>query len=74
MKRILTVVIALSLISASTLKADEGMWLPMLVKRLNIADMQKHGLQLSAEEIYSVNNSSLKDAIVVLKVGHVLLK
>ncbi|MDA9267145.1 S46 family peptidase [Salibacteraceae bacterium] len=69
MKRILTVVIALSLISASTLKADEGMWLPMLVKRLNIADMQKHGLQLSAEEIYSVNNSSLKDAIVVLNGG-----
>ena len=69
MKRIFTVVIALSLISASTLKADEGMWLPMLVKRLNIADMQKHGLQLSAEEIYSVNNSSLKDAIVVLNGG-----
>ncbi|NEM97987.1 S46 family peptidase [Pontibacter sp. BT327] len=40
------------------------MWLPMLIKRLNHADMQKKGLQLTAEEIYSVNNSSLKDAIV----------
>ncbi|MDX5417671.1 MAG: S46 family peptidase, partial [Hymenobacteraceae bacterium] len=45
-------------------KADEGMWLPMLIKRLNHADMQKKGLQLTAEEIYNVNNSSLKDAIV----------
>ncbi len=36
----------------------------MLIKRLNHTDMQKQGLQLTAEEIYSVNNSSLKDAIV----------
>lgn len=41
----------------------------MLVKRLNYADMQKHGLQLTADEIYSVNKSSLKDAIVVLNGG-----
>lgn len=44
--------------------ADEGMWLPLLVQRLNHTDMQKYGLQLTAEEIYSVNQSSLKDAIV----------
>ena len=47
-----------------TAKADEGMWLPFLVKRLNYADMQKKGLKLTAEEIYSVNHSSLKDAII----------
>ena len=47
-------------------KADEGMWLPMLVKRLNHVDMQKKGLQLTAEEIYDINNASLKDAIVQL--------
>lgn len=46
------------------MKADEGMWLLMLVKRLNGVDMQKEGLRLTPEEIYSVNNSSLKDAIV----------
>ena len=46
------------------LKADEGMWIPMLVERMNYEDMQKLGLKLTAEEIYSVNNSSLKDAIV----------
>lgn len=49
--------------------ADEGMWLPMHVARLNQADMQKMGLQLSAEEIYSINHSSLKDAIVNLGGG-----
>ncbi|WP_240655319.1 S46 family peptidase [Flammeovirga pectinis] len=43
---------------------DEGMWLPMFVSRLNYVDMKKEGLKLTAEEIYSVNNSSLKDAIV----------
>lgn len=45
-------------------KADEGMWLPMFLKRLNERDMQAKGLQLTAEELYSINNSSLKDAIV----------
>jgi hypothetical protein len=46
------------------LRADEGMWLPLFIDRLNYVDMQKMGLQLTPEEIYSVNNSSLKDAIV----------
>ncbi|MCF8368505.1 MAG: S46 family peptidase [Bacteroidales bacterium] len=45
---------------------DEGMWLPMFVDRLNYTDMEKMGLNLTAEEIYSINNSSLKDAIVGL--------
>ena len=42
------------------MRADEGMWLMMLVKRLNGKDLQKQGLRLTAEEIYSVNNSSPK--------------
>ncbi|HNW89488.1 MAG TPA: S46 family peptidase [Bacteroidales bacterium] len=45
---------------------DEGMWLPMLIERLNYVDMQKMGLHLTAEELYNVNNASLKDAIVGL--------
>jgi len=45
---------------------DEGMWLPMFIERLNYVDMQKKGLHLTAEELYSVNNSSLKDAVVSL--------
>ena len=43
---------------------DEGMWLPMFFKQLNYENMQKMGLKLTAEELYSINNSSLKDAIV----------
>lgn len=50
-------------------KADEGMWLPLLLKRLNYQDMKAKGLQLTAEEIYSINNASLKDAIVMLSGG-----
>jgi len=45
---------------------DEGMWLPLLLNRLNYGDMQKMGLHLTAEELYSINHSSLKDAIVGL--------
>jgi Peptidase S46 len=51
------------LLAAPAARADEGMWLPLLVKRLNYVDMQKEGLRLTAEEIYDVNNASLKDAI-----------
>jgi hypothetical protein len=46
--------------------ADEGMWLPQLLQAMNESDMQAHGLQLTAEDLYSVNNSSMKDAIVSL--------
>ena len=46
------------------MKADEGMWLLMFIKRLNNVDMQKEGLHLTPEEIYSVNNAALKDAVV----------
>ncbi|MBW7847831.1 MAG: S46 family peptidase [Bacteroidales bacterium] len=59
----------LLVISLGKVVADEGMWLPILVQRLNYTDMQKAGLQLTAEEIYSVNHSSLKDAIVGLSNG-----
>ncbi|RPD44584.1 S46 family peptidase [Hymenobacter sediminis] len=45
-------------------RADEGMWLPLLLKQLNEADMQKKGLKLTAEQIYSINQGSLKDAVV----------
>ena len=44
--------------------AEEGMWLPTLLKMLNEDDMKTYGLNLTAEDIYSINNSSLKDAVV----------
>ena len=62
MKRILLLFLIAAF--AFPVKADEGMWFLMHIERLNQRDMQKMGLQLTAEEIYSVNNASLKDAIV----------
>jgi hypothetical protein len=44
--------------------AGEGMWLPQLLKALNEKEMQSMGMKISAEDIYSVNKGSLKDAIV----------
>jgi hypothetical protein len=51
-------------LSSHLLRADEGMWIPLLLKQLNESDMQAKGLKLSAEDLYSINKSSLKDAIV----------
>ncbi|MCB2379455.1 S46 family peptidase [Hymenobacter sp. BT635] len=56
--------LALTLLSCLPARADEGMWLPLLLKQLNEADMQSKGLKLTAEQIYSVNQGSLKDAVV----------
>ena len=50
-------------------KADEGMWFLMFIERLNHRDMEKMGLQLTAQEIYSINNHSLKDAVVQFNGG-----
>jgi hypothetical protein len=58
--------ILMTLAGSGKLFADEGMWLPMFIDRLNYTDMQALGLQLTAEEIYSVNHASMKDAIVGL--------
>ena len=50
-------------------KADEGMWLPSLVGKLNIQKMNSMGCKMTAEQIYSINHSSLKDAVVALDRG-----
>lgn len=63
MKKKISLLIS-SIILCSSLIAKEGMWLPLFLKSLNESDMKSMGLKLSAEEIYSVNQSSLKDAIV----------
>ena len=57
------------LLIPASMKADEGMWFLMFIERLNHRDMQKMGLQLTSEEIYSINNHSLKDAIVQFNGG-----
>jgi len=64
MKKIVLLFLSFNLLFSLLIKADEGMWIPLLLKQLNEADMKAKGLKLSAEDIYSINNSSLKDAIV----------
>ena len=62
MKRFLAIVAALA-VSVSAM-ADEGMWLLPLLNQMNKKDLKAAGCKLSPEEIYSINKSSLKDAIV----------
>ena len=70
MKKTLTTFLALALSATSvfTAKADEGMWLPSLISQ-RISDMQEKGFTLSAEDIYSINQASLKDAVVLFGRG-----
>lgn len=51
------------------LKADEGMWLLNLIDELNYTNMKNQGLKITAEQIYSINKSSIKDAIVMINDG-----
>jgi hypothetical protein len=69
MKRILTLFIALIFSINMSLRADEGMWLLPLLEQLNMGKMTEMGLELSAEEIYSLNQPSIKDAIVIFGGG-----
>lgn len=67
MKKILVAVIAcVSFLKAS---ADEGMWLPMLLGEQVYQDMVKRGLKLTREQLYSINKSSIKDAIIIFGGG-----
>jgi hypothetical protein len=69
MKKLVVSLITAIMLMPMSIKADEGMWFLMFIERLNHRDMQKMGLQLTAEEIYSINNHSLKDAIVQFNGG-----
>ena len=59
---------AITFLSISTAKADEGMWLPSLIGN-RIADMHEKGFRLNAEDIYNINQASLKDAVVLFGRG-----
>ena len=67
MKKVfISVILMCSLLKAS---ADEGMWLPMLLGQQVYNDMVKKGLKLTKEQLYSINKSSLKDAILIFGGG-----
>ena len=63
----LLIIFCLSLVSL--VKADEGMWLPLLLQQMNEKHMKSLGMKMSAKDIYSINNGSLKDAIVSFNGG-----
>jgi len=50
-------------------RADEGMWIPMLLGKYTIADMQKKGFHLTAKDIYDINHASMKDAVLIFGRG-----
>ena len=62
---LVTLIIASQFLS----RADEGMWIPMYLDEMNEAEMQAMGMRISADDIYSINNSSLKDAIMIFGGG-----
>lgn len=68
MKKILLIALAL-VATARPAMADEGMWLLPFIEKLNIGDMKAKGFKLSAEDIYSINKSAIKDAIVIFGGG-----
>lgn len=62
LKRIL-VLLCTTVLGLTRLSADEGMWLPNLLEGMTITDMQSRGFKLTAEDIYSINQTSMKDAV-----------
>lgn len=64
----LRTLLLLLVLASTTLRAHEGMWLPTLLKSIE-GDLQSAGLKLTAEQIYSINHGSIKDAIVLFGGG-----
>jgi hypothetical protein len=69
MKKIFLLATALVFSFQTRVHADEGMWLLSLIAQVNMDEMTEMGLQLTAEQIYSVNQASIKDAIGALDRG-----
>lgn len=63
MKYAAVMLLAIVLLAGKQVRADEGMWLPMLIGK-NYEQMKKQGFKLTPEDLYSVNKASIKDAIV----------
>ena len=67
MKKSLLAIITIILFGTIS-RADEGMWIPALLQR-NEADMQAMGMKITADDIFSINHSSMKDAVVLFGGG-----
>jgi hypothetical protein len=68
-KRMIGLALIFLITASSLIKADEGMWIPLLLKKYNIKDMQAKGFKLTAEDIYSINKASMKDAVIIFGRG-----
>jgi len=64
MKKNCLLILLTTILAISPVRAEEGMWLLPLIEKLNIKNMQALGFKLSAQDVYDINNASLKDAIV----------
>lgn len=51
------------------LHAKEGMWMPLFLEKYNIEEMQQRGFKLTADDVYNINNASMKDAVVIFNGG-----
>jgi hypothetical protein len=67
-RQTITAILLLSLLTVPAV-ADEGMWIPLLIEKYNISLMQENGFKLTAEDIYSINRASMKDAVVLFGGG-----
>ncbi|HAQ20608.1 MAG TPA: serine protease [Prolixibacteraceae bacterium] len=64
LRKFVLLVLSILILSVGTLRADEGMWMLPLIQKLNIKQMSAMGFKLSAKDIYDINKSSLKDAVL----------
>ncbi len=64
MKNKFVALLLLFMFTVHSLKADEGIWIPLLIEKYNIKLMQEKGFKLTAEDIYSINKACMKDAVV----------
>lgn len=69
MKRLVILLLGCALWVNTALRADEGMWLPVLLGEYAEAEMQRLGMKITADDIYNINKPSLKDAIVLFGSG-----
>ena len=67
--KLLIIWLLLTIFLVPALRADEGMWIPLLIEKYNIKLMQEKGFKLSAEDIYSVNKACMKDAVLIFGGG-----
>ncbi len=67
--KIVIPILSIVILISPVMKADEGMWIPLFLNKYNIAEMQKKGFKLTAEDIYSINKASMKDAVMIFGRG-----